>query len=852
MRINRKNRISYLNAWLLAHNWREHSVHNLQESPVTPGKRVSRKGPPANANANPSVRTLILGIDRSGMIVQHDRTAPLILARDSDDLLGVHLSEITTEAQQARLDSAASDRSAVDGADGSALDGDHGRAPLRSRLRTAARDSISQLLEAVKNEREARAMLTIVTAADPASEAVVTVRPMHGIAGDTSLAALATLQLPAPSNERFVDPGVMRTLLLQDTFQDIDSTQDFAELASRLMDKLVPHFCTAGDLLVLESLVGDDEFPTYSPDGGHPLRRLAVKHNQNDPAWTAAFPSGEILRYPAGSPYVRCIESGEPVLESLITIDEARKLSKAWRRKPVAKLLSGVSMLILPLIARGTTLGFVVCTREQGTHRFSPYDMDIGAQFAARAAVFIDAARQYNREHATALTLQRSMLPRDLTYPSSVEVKHRYLPGSELVEVGGDWYESISLPGARVALVIGDVAGHGVRAAVTMGRLRTAIQTLAMLELPPAESLQQLDELMDRMLGRAEPHFATCAYAVYDAVTGELEISSAGHLPPLLVRPDGSNELVHVPECPPLGVGLADELPGECYETLRLQVEDGSLLVLYTDGLVEDREKDIQEGLDWLKGTFGPGSPQQPLEDLCKLSLREVYEAHQRDDIAVLIARLRRIPEDNRMVWQLAPEETSVRQARMLIRDPMKRWGLEDYIPVTELLVSELVTNAIRYGSKGEFSDGADIEFRLILEGGLICEVSDPSPALPRVLQVDRDAENGRGLHVVSQLSSRWGSRRTRTGKVVWCEQKVPAAVLEAADAVPVMAEVNSPLSILDPVEVDLEATGPMPILELEDTGPMPAIPLSLYSTVTLLARLRGLSMSRPSLAAAW
>ena len=189
-----------------------------------------------------------------------------------------------------------------------------------------------------------------------------------------------------------------------------------------------------------------------------------------------------------------------------------------------------------------------------------------------------------------------------------------------------------------------------------------------------------------------------------------------------------------------------------------MQVQDGSLLVLYTDGLVEDREKDIQDGLDWLTETFGPGSPQEPLEDLCKKSLREVYSVHtKRDDIAVLIAKLRRIPEDNRMIWDLAPDEISVRQARMLIRDPMKRWGLEDYIPVTELLVSELVTNAVRYASRGEFSTGADIEFRLILEGGLTCEVYDSSPALPRVLQVDRDAENGRGLHVVSQLSQRWG-----------------------------------------------------------------------------------------------
>ncbi len=662
----------------------------------------------------------------------------------------------------------------------------------------------------------------IATALAPACQSVVTVKPMHGTAGQTSLAALVTLLIPVPSDEQFVDPGVMRNMLLHETFQGIENTLDFAELASRLMDKLVPHFCTAGDLLVLESLVGDDEFPTHGPTGNHPLRRLAVKHKQDDPAWQAAFPSGEILRYPVGSPYYRCIESGEPVLEPFISADEARRLSRQWKRKPVAKLLAGASMLILPLIAKDTTLGFFVCTREPGTHRFTRYDMEIGTQFATRAAVFIDAARQYNREHATALTLQRSMLPRDLTAPSSVEVKHRYLPGSELVEVGGDWYESISLPGGRVALVIGDVAGHGVRAAVTMGRLRTAIQVLAMLELPPAESLQQLDELMVRMLGAAEPHFATCSYAVYDAVTGELEIASAGHLPPLLVRPDGTNELVEVPPSPPLGVGMATELPDEGYETSRIQVEDGSLLVLYTDGLVEDREKDIQVGLDWLKATFGPGTPEQPLEDLCKSALREVYEVHQRDDIAVLIAKLRRIPEDNRMIWQLPPEETSVRQARTLIRDPMKRWGLEDHLPVTELLVSELVTNAIRYGCGGEFSTEAEIEFRLILEGGLICEVYDPSPALPRVLQVDRDAENGRGLHVVSQLSHRWGSRRTPGGKVVWCEQTVPEEILQAAGAVPITAQVNAPVTVIEPLETDLEATGPMPVLS--DTGPMPVI----------------------------
>ena len=234
------------------------------------------------------------------------------------------------------------------------------------------------------------------------------------------------------------------------------------------------------------------------------------------------------------------MDTGAPVLETTISESQASQIAKAWRRKPVAKLLSGASMLMLPLVARGTMLGFFACTRQEGFRRFDAYDIEIGMDFASRAAMFIDNARRYSREHATALTLQRSMLPTGLSYPSSVEVKHRYLPGSKLIEVGGDWYESIALPGGRVALVVGDVAGHGVRAAVTMGRLRTAIHTLAMLELPPAESLQQLDELM-HTLGEREPHFATCAYAVYDAVSGELR-GRRGRPPAAAARAPGRQQ----------------------------------------------------------------------------------------------------------------------------------------------------------------------------------------------------------------------------------------------------------------------------------------------------------------------
>ena len=701
------------------------------------GKRVSRKAPPVNENANSSVRSLILGIDRAGRIVQSDRSAPKILATPSGELLGMHLEDILSQAR--------------------------GVSSGDTTVRSGEKDPVRPLLEAVKSDREGNAVLSVALADGGTADAIVTVRPLQ--AGDSGPAAFVILQIPVPSAQRFQDPAVTRDMLLRETFNGLkdNDTLDFSDLAEKFLGKLVPHFCTAGDVLVLESLVGENEYPEHGPDGTMPLRRLAVNHDQRNPAWQAAFPTGEILRYPPGSPHVKCIESGEPVLEPSFSPEAARKLARTWRRKPVTKLMSDSSLLLLPLVAKGAILGFFCCIREAGYRRFDAYDMQLGMDFAAQAAVFFDNARRFKWEHATALTLQRSMLPTGLSAPSSVEVGHRYLPGSTL-EVGGDWYESIKLPGARVALVVGDVAGHGVRAAVTMGRLRTAIQVLAMMELPPAESLQHLDELM-QSIGEREPHFATCAYAVYDAVTGECELAVAGHLPPLLVEPDGSSYLLEVEPSPPLGASDGNQVE---VTTSRFSVEDGSLFVLYTDGLVESRDRDITDGLDLLREAFTTVSPEAPLEELCKTSLDGVYSDAQRDDIAVLIAKLRRIPEDNRCLWDLECEETSVRQARHLIRDPLKRWGLEDLLPVTELLVSELVTNAIRY-AKG------DISVRLVREPeSVVCEVHDTSPALPRVLTVDKDAENGRGLHVVAQLANRWGARRTHSGKVVWCEQTVP------------------------------------------------------------------------------
>ncbi|MCO6005618.1 SpoIIE family protein phosphatase [Actinoallomurus purpureus] len=669
--------------------------------------------------ADSSARTLVLGIGRAGEVLQCGQNSTGVLGRPPEEVVGTDVTGLFTEE---------------------------------------SKEALTGLLDALAERHERTAVLGVRTEDGEPRNAVVTVQPMHTAAADP--ADLMMVRVAVTDLERFTDPALMRRAMLDDALVRIGATLDLDQMARELVDVVVPHFCNAAGVLIQESIVAADEHPSIAADGTTVLRRVALATDASDPKWNAAFPTGEVLTYPPDTPYTRCMATGEPVLESHFDVKAAKRIARLWRRKPVAKLLADSSMVLLPLIARGTTLGFVVCTRSAAHRAFDAYDVEIGMEFAARAALYIDNARHYSRERATALTLQRSMLPTELTAPSSVAVRHRYLPGNQLIEVGGDWYESIALPGGRVALIVGDVAGHGVRAAVTMGRLRTALRTIVNLELSPADGLQQLDALM-RELGEREPAFATCVYAVYDATDGTCEIASAGHLPPLLLRPNGTTEFLDVPPAPPLGVGEG------MIETRTFTIGDGSILVLYTDGLVENRGQDIDDGLSRLRGLFGADALFRPLEELAKATLDSAYSDHDRDDIAVLIARLRRLPECDIASWRLPARPTAVRDARARVRETLERWDCGDLSFSTELVVSELVTNALRYAS-------GDIELRLLRDTTLVCEVRDDSDALPRARQAADDDEGGRGLQVVHRLAKRWGARPVGDGKVVWCELELP------------------------------------------------------------------------------
>lgn len=418
------------------------------------------------------------------------------------------------------------------------------------------------------------------------------------------------------------------------------------------------------------------------------------------------------------------------------------------------------SLLSVPLHARGVILGMANFWRAENEEPFDAEDLSFAEELVARAAVSVDNARRYTREHEMAVTLQRSLLPRGVPEQNALDVAFRYLPAQ--AGVGGDWFDVIPLSGARVALVVGDVVGHGLHAAATMGRLRTTVHNFSTLDLPPDELLGHLDELVARIDqdeqtdGGVAVTGATCLYAIYDAVTGRCSVARAGHPGPALVLPDGTVEFPEIPAGLPLGIG------GMPFETVELDVPEGSRLVLYTDGLIERRDRDIDEGLEQLRQALAARdrTPEETCDDVLEAMLR----TRPGDDVALLVARTRTLDPARRVQWDVAPDASAVSG----VRKEATRWltdqGLDEEGFVTELILSELVTNAIRYGSE-------PITVRLLYDRALICEVADCSSTSPHLRYAATTDEGGRGLFLVAQFAERWGTRYTARGKVIWSEQ---------------------------------------------------------------------------------
>ncbi|WEO95594.1 SpoIIE family protein phosphatase [Streptomyces sp. FXJ1.172] len=421
---------------------------------------------------------------------------------------------------------------------------------------------------------------------------------------------------------------------------------------------------------------------------------------------------------------------------------------------------SGQHAILAPLRGRRRVIGAALFLRRPERLAFEGDDLLVAAQLATHSALGIDKAVLYGREAYIADELQRTMLPETLPRPTGVRLASRYLPAAETARVGGDWYDAIPLPGSRVALVVGDVMGHSMTSAAIMGQLRTTAQTLAGLDLPPQEVLHHLDEQAQRL---GTDRMATCLYAVYDPVTHRITIANAGHPPPVLLHLGGRAEVLRVPPGAPIGVGGVD------FEAVELDAPAGATLLLYTDGLVESRLRDVWTGIEQLREKLaatarltGPDHP-PPLEALCDEVLDMLGPGDRDDDIALLAARFDGIAPSDVAYWRLEPEETAPGQARRLARRALARWDLEDLTDSVELLVSEVVTNAVRYASR-------PVTLRLLRTDVLRCEVGDDVPQLPRLRQARATDEGGRGLYLVNRLARRWGATRLSTGKVVWFE----------------------------------------------------------------------------------
>ncbi|MFJ5546633.1 SpoIIE family protein phosphatase [Streptomyces sp. NPDC093225] len=563
-----------------------------------------------------------------------------------------------------------------------------------------------------------------------------------------------------PAVGRYAIEARRRLELLAEASTRIGTTLDVDRTAWELAELAVPGLADYVTVDLPEAVLRGDE----AGEPGTGLHRTVVHGIRDDCPF---FPVGEALDFHTGTVHMRALSSGRAVLEPELA-DAAGWFAQSPERSQQV-LDHGVhSLIAVPLFARGVLLGVVSFYRSQDPAPYGEDDSRLAQELAARAALCIDNARCYTREHTLALALQRSLLPRGLPELGAVEVAHRYLPAES--GVGGDWFDVIPLSGTRVALLVGDVVGHGLHAAATMGRLRTAARNFAELELAPDELLTHLDNLLvrlDREEGGDEADGstgivgATCLYAVYDPTTRQCTMARAGHLPPAVVRPDGSVTFPELPAGPPLGLG------GLPFETAGFELPADSTLVLYTDGLVEDRHRDIDVSLDQLRTVLG--HPDRTPEETCGAVMEALAPEHPADDIALLVARTHALPADRIASWDLPADPARVGEVRAAVTRRLAEWGLEELSFAAELMLSELATNAIRYGNE-------PIQVRLVLDRTLICEVSDGSSTAPHLRRSASTDEGGRGLFLVAQLAQSWGTRYTPQGKVIWAECALDAA----------------------------------------------------------------------------
>ncbi|MGC0327565.1 hypothetical protein RKD23_000555 [Streptomyces sp. SAI-170] len=535
----------------------------------------------------------------------------------------------------------------------------------------------------------------------------------------------------------------------------IGTTLDLRRTAEELADFTVPELADGCAVDLLDSVL---RFERDDRDGhGAPplLRAMAV--SQVEGLELAPDPVGELSVHTPQRLGAQCLKSRRPVLLGRMSPADYDAVAPGPEAAELMRRAGVHSYMAVPLIARGMLLGLADFIRAGRRPSFTRADLALATELASKAAVYIDNARLYGRERLQVVTLQRTLLPRATPSTPGLEVSSCYTPTADPAGVGGDWFDVVALPSGRTAVMVGDVMGRGLAAAATMGRVRTAARTLMALDIAPERVLARLD-LAVRDL--EEDQVATCLCAVYDPCGSTFRIASAGHLPPLLTSADGTASFVDLPVGAPLGTGM---IP---YDPIEWPVVPGGRLMLYTDGLIRSRTADVDEQLAGLLRTARSALPQAAA--VCD-AVRADVGGDPTDDAIVLVADTVPLsPDGEAYVCTLPPDGSAASQARRTVRGVLVKWGLQDLVDSTELVVSELVGNALRYGH-------APGELRLVRHERLSVEVSDTGPDLPQIQHAGLSDEGGRGLQLINMMCRRWGACRTPTGKVVWAEQDLPS-----------------------------------------------------------------------------
>jgi GAF domain-containing protein/anti-sigma regulatory factor (Ser/Thr protein kinase) len=448
------------------------------------------------------------------------------------------------------------------------------------------------------------------------------------------------------------------------------------------------------------------------------------------------------VRIPVGSGFAGRIAAGRRPIY-IADVDHADVLNPILRMKGVRSLLG------VPLLVEGAILG-VLHVGTVSPRDFTNSDAALLQLAAAQAGPAIDRARLFDaldRERRSAVALQRSLLPDRLPNLAGIDAAARYLPARD--EVGGDWYDVIDLPGGRVGLAIGDVAGHGLRAAALMGQLRTGLRAYALEGHPPGETLKRLDRMLQTISGRG---MATAAYAVVDPVTGTLHYASAGHPPPVLVRGGEEAILLDVSGAPPLGA-----LPFAAYHEVEATLEPGDTILLYTDGLIERRREPLTEGLERLRALT---AVRATADQLCQRVIEQLVPADGgEDDIAVVALRIVPVEAVVRVRFAADPQVLS-QMRRMLGRWLQEHGAQPSEVADITLACGEACANAIEHA----YGPGAAyFELEAVHEEGLVTvTVRDTGR-----WRTPRGGHRGHGLKMIAAAVDELDLRTTDAGTEV-------------------------------------------------------------------------------------